>query len=99
MALAPKVRIKHAMSADRRRFQRLREKVDGGKFHVHIADAFGDGRTLCGYAYEGSCTGSGDFGVTKIDRGLVDCQTCLTIIRYCRRIPQRMILAEGASAE
>lgn len=77
-------------------FIRCVEKIEKGMVRHHAADALGDGRTLCGYAYEGSCIKSeGDHGVTESPRGKVDCETCLRIIRYCKRVPASALAHNG----
>lgn len=68
-------------------FIRCVENLGGGKSQVHARDALGDGRTLCGYAYEGNPGEAGENGVVEAERGTVECKTCLRIIRYCKRIP------------
>jgi hypothetical protein len=68
--------------------QRLKEKTAKGKFTIHVSGALNDDRTLCGYAYEGSCMETeGDHGVEPVERGKVNCPMCLTIINYCKSIP------------
>lgn len=67
-------------------FQRLRERLSGGGFLIHASAANGDDRTLCGYAYEGSCTGGGDAGVHEVTRGKINCRSCLQIIWFCKGI-------------
>jgi hypothetical protein len=70
---------------------RCRENIGRGKFRIHISDAFNDGRTLCGYAYEGNPGDDTEFGVAIVARGKVDCGSCLQIIRYCKSVPARML--------
>lgn len=78
-----------------RKMQRLREDIGGGKYHIHLDAGDGDGRTLCGYAYEGSCTDGKDHGVVPVARGKVNCRTCLGIIRYCKSVPAKMLASRN----
>lgn len=72
-------------------FKRLREHTTGG-WVIHANSADGDSRTLCGYAYEGSCfDGEGDSGVHEVARGKINCIDCLRIIWHCEYIPRRFL--------
>lgn len=69
-----------------------REKLPGGDFHIHADGAFSDGRTLCGYAFEGACTKTDeDYGVKEVSRGKINCRSCLSIIYQCKAIPARRL--------
>lgn len=68
-------------------FIRCVESLGKGQTRIHARDALGDGRTLCGYAYEGNPGEADEGGVRERKRGKVECGTCLRIIRYCKRIP------------
>jgi len=69
--------------------QRLKENTENG-YLIHADSADGDDRTLCGYAWEGSCC-DGDTGVFKVDRGKINCKSCLAIINHCKAIPSRVL--------
>lgn len=73
--------------------RRLREPNGNGDI-IHADGAGGDGRTLCGYAYEGSCTGD-DVGVVPTDRGKINCADCIQIIEFCRGVTHRSLVPKG----
>jgi hypothetical protein len=73
------------------KFQRLRERTSEGPV-IHVDAAHGNGYTLCGYAYEGSCVrGENDSGVEPVSRGKINCVDCLRIIWHCEYIPRRVL--------
>jgi hypothetical protein len=72
--------------------QRLREKTKEG-WVIHVEAPDGDARTLCGYAFEGTCIeGEGDSGVHPVARGKINCADCLRIIHFCQDwVPKRAL--------
>lgn len=58
-----------------------------GDGYVHCVDAREPDRTLCGLAFEG------DDGNQKMDETMagIDCDTCIRIIEYCKRVRSREI--------
>lgn len=71
--------------------QRLKEITENGPL-IHADDPNEGDRTLCGYAYEGSCCeGEGDSGVIEVGRGKINCRSCLAIINHCKAIPSRIL--------
>lgn len=68
----------------------LKEKIDGGRYHIHADSPLGAGYTLCGYAYEGTCDGK-DFAVIEVLRGKINYGTCRKIILHCKEIPMRKV--------
>jgi hypothetical protein len=72
-------------------WSRYREKTKNG-YVIHADVESGDGRTLCGYALEGSCVdGETDTGAEITERGKINCPDCLRIIRHCKQIPQTVL--------
>ena len=70
--------------------QRLKENTPSGPL-IHADDPNEGDRTLCGYAYEGTCC-DGDTGVTEVSRGKINCRSCLAIINHCKAIPSRILI-------
>lgn len=69
---------------------RVRELIGCGRYHIHAIGADGAGFTLCGYAYEGI---NGDTPTESVERGKINCGSCLRIIRHCKKIPARHMKA------
>jgi hypothetical protein len=69
--------------------QRLKEITENGPL-IHADDPNEGDRTLCGYAFEGSCC-DGDTGVIEVDRGEINCRSCLAIIYHSKAIPNRFL--------
>lgn len=70
---------------------RYAEQTTGGRV-IHANSAEGYDTTLCGYALEGVASTS-DFqeeSLIPLTRGKIDCQRCLAIITFCKKIPARL---------
>lgn len=58
---------------------------------IHAGPSDGNDYTLCGYALEGECSPGGEVETIKVDRGKINCEKCITIVRYAKAIPSRYL--------
>ncbi len=76
--------------------KRLKEETETG-YVIHLdGPILADGRTLCGYAFEGNPGDDDAPPVTVVERGKINCMACLNIIWHCQDVPKRLLAPPDA---
>jgi hypothetical protein len=72
--------------------ERYREQTPDGPI-IHCGPCDGNDYTLCGYALEGEASSNedGDAEPELVLRGKINCEKCITIIRFAKTIPAKWL--------